>query len=142
MPHLLDIRPEGLDVPEEGAELRTPAEPLQMPFGRIPLDPQHIAGGVFCAACQFIRQTVGRGEERLACQAVRPFELDTPCTRESVSDVLDDHRKHLSASARCPASTSLRSHRRGREQAEPYRHIAAAARSSRLAMSTRERNER
>src|SRR5262249_48688340 len=95
MPHLLDIRHEGLDVPEEGPELRAPAEPLQMPFGRIPLDPQHIAGRVFRAACQFIGQAVGRGEERLAGQAVRPFKLDAPLTRESVTDVLNDHRKLL-----------------------------------------------
>jgi hypothetical protein len=66
-----------------------------MPFGRIPLDPQHIAGRVFRAACQFIGQAVGRGEERLAGQAIRPFKLDTPLTREQVTGVLNDHRKLL-----------------------------------------------
>src|SRR5262249_38287198 len=91
MPHLLDMRHEGLYVPEESAELGTAAKPLQMPFRRIPLDPKHVAGRVFGAACQLIGQTVRRGEERLAGQAVCPLKLDTPLTRNPVTDVLNYH---------------------------------------------------
>src|SRR5262249_665986 len=89
--HFLDVLHERLDRGEEGLELRARAEPLDVPFLRVPEDAQDEALACLRSLRQLVAEAVGRILHALRRRLVRAEEVFRPRRLDGVADVLNDH---------------------------------------------------